>query len=152
MPRTVTKRTTKPAAGAKPTCDLCCDILEKEQDVLKCGGECGCTVHRYCAGVTKHQYANLKDGNNPFVCQWCSLKTTGAIIHQLQSEVASLQAELAKTKEELTMQRGEQPRSLTYISAVVAGAATNTSNPQSSNPSKRRQPQVPSRRVRSRQA
>jgi hypothetical protein len=142
MPRTVPKRATKLVADAKPTCDLCCDVLEIEKDVLKYEGECGCNVHRYCAGVTKHQYTSFKDGNNPFVCQWCSLKTARAVIHQLQSEVASLQEELAKAKEELAKQRDEQLRPLTYASAVVASATTATSNSNSS----KRQRQGPPRR------
>ena len=118
----------------------------QDQDVLKCEGECGCTVHRYCAGVTKRQYASFNDGlNSPFICQWCSMKTAGATIQQLQSQVASLQAELAKTKEELAKQR-EQPRPSTYASAVVS---TNmTANHPSNSARRRRQPQGQQRRSR----
>ena len=105
----MTKRGPKSGPGAKPTCDLCCDALKSDHEVVKCDGECGCTVHRYCAGVMKQQYASFKDGNNPFICQWCLMRATGAIIHQLESEVASLQAELVKTKEELASLR-KQPR------------------------------------------
>ena len=142
MPRTGPRKTSsKPGA----MCDLCCDALEKDQDVLKCEGECGCTVHRYCAGVTKRQYASFNDGNSPFVCQWCSMKTAGVIIQQLQSQVASLQAELAKTKEELAKQR-EQPQPSTYASAVVS---TNmTANHPSNSARRRRQPQGQQRRSR----
>lgn len=59
MPRTQ-QLTTTPAAGAKHTCDLCRDFLEKEQDVLKCDGECGCTVYQYCAGITKHPTTRME--------------------------------------------------------------------------------------------
>ena len=69
----------------KLACDLCCDSFEKGHEILKCEGDCGCTVHRYCAGVTKKHYEELAKGNSPYVCEWCTLKTTHAVIQQLQS-------------------------------------------------------------------
>ena len=59
--------------GTDLVCDLCCDILEKGQDILKCGGSCGCNVHRYCAGLTKPYFEELVKGSTPFVCQYCAL-------------------------------------------------------------------------------
>ena len=94
----------------KASCDLCCDALEKGQDVLKCEGECGCIVHRYCAGVTKRHFDSLGKGHLPFICQWCSLKTFKTVFEQLQSEIASLQSELAATKEALTEQSKQAAR------------------------------------------
>ena len=88
----------------KPTCDLCCDSLEKQHEILTCEGDCGCIVHRYCAGVTKRHYEDLTKGSSPFVCQWCSLKTSHAIIQQLQSEVAALKLELVEAKASITKQ------------------------------------------------
>ena len=102
----------------KNTCELCCDTLEKGQDILKCDGECGCVVHRYCAGVTKRHYESLGKGHKPFVCQWCSMMTSKAVIEQLQSEVALLQSELVATKAELAKQ-SEQ--------AALASASSPTS-------------------------
>ena len=87
--------------GKKPTCDLCCDTLDKGQDIPKCEGDCGCTVHSYCAGVTKRRYEELMKstgGTGPYICEWCSLKTTHTIIQQIQCEVASLKQELAEAK------------------------------------------------------
>ena len=82
----------------KPTCDLCCVSLDKGQEILKCEGDCGCNVHRYCAGVTKRHFDELLKSSTPYVCEWCTSKTTNAIIQQLQSEVASLKRELAEAK------------------------------------------------------
>jgi hypothetical protein len=108
----------------KATCDLCCDSLEKDQDTLQCEGSCGCTVHRYCAGVTKRQFEELNKGSKPFVCQWCSLSTTNSIIQQLQAEITALKQELGETKSLLATKMLEPaaptsapPRS--YASAVA---------------------------------
>ena len=115
--------------GKKPTCDLCCDTLDKGQDILKCEGDCGCTVHRYCAGVTKRRYEELMKstgGTDHYVCEWCSLKTTRAIIQQLQCEVANLKQELAEAKA-LAAQQATSPeletapstRNITYAAAAA---------------------------------
>ena len=115
-----------PRKSAKPACELCCDTLEKGQDILKCEGECGCVVHRYCAGVTKRHFESLDKGQNPFVCQWCSMKMSRTIIEQLQSEVASLQSELATAKEALAKQDEQMARASPPISyALVASQPPN---------------------------
>ena len=71
-------------------------------------------VHRYCTGVACHHYSELTIGTNPFVCQFCALKTYGALIKQLQSEVRRLKFELASTKATLSehtqIQRDAQTR------------------------------------------
>ena len=54
----------------KPACELCCDAIEKDHDTLQCKGECGSTVHRYCAGVTKRHFEELSKGSLTFACQW----------------------------------------------------------------------------------
>ena len=82
----------------KETCDLCCDPIQKEQDSLKCEGDCGCIVHRYCAGVTRTYYDALRKSSSPFVCQFCSLKANNAVIQQLQMTIESLKTELAAVK------------------------------------------------------
>ena len=82
----------------KATCDLCCNSLEKSQDVLQCEGECSCTVHRYCVGVTKRQFEELRKGSKPFICQWCSLTTVNFVIQQLQANNVALKLELCEVK------------------------------------------------------
>ena len=86
----------------KSVCDLCTDTLEKGQDILNCEGDCNCTVHRYCAGVTAGHFLALAKSSSPFICQWCMLKTTNAVIKQLQSDVASLKNDLASVRAELS--------------------------------------------------
>ena len=51
----------------KPSYELCYDAIEKDQDMLQCKEECGSTVYRYCAGVTKRQLEELSKGSLPFV-------------------------------------------------------------------------------------
>ena len=115
-----------PRKSEKPPCELCCGAFEKGQDVLKCEGECGCVVHRYCAGVTKRHFESLSKGSIPFVCQWCSLRTSKAVIEQLQSMISSLQSELAATKEalakqnELTTHTPSPSPDQSYAAAVVS--------------------------------
>ena len=106
----------------KVSCDLCCDTIERGQDVLKCEGDCGCTVHRYCAGVTKGHFERLNKGPSPFVCQWCSLKTTNAVIHQLQAELAATKLELTNTKSLLEQHQRESVSSAASYAAAAAQA------------------------------
>ena len=120
----------------KSTCELCYDTLEKGQDILKCNGECGCVVHRYCAGVTKRHYESLGKGHKPFVCQWCSMLTSKAVIEQLQSEVAVLQTELAAAKVALAKQNEQAALASASSPASYAAAAASQVSDQG-----RRQPQ-----------
>ena len=120
----------------KPTCDLCCDSLEKQHEihVLTCEGDCGCTVHRYCTGVTKRHYEDLTKDSSPFVCQWCSLKLSHAIIQQLQSKVASLKLELVEAKASITKQSQalylvSQAEKNTYASAATQQPSQSSQSP-----------------------
>ena len=96
----------------KGTCEFCYDTFEKgPADILKCNGECGCVVHRYCAGVTKRHYESLGKGHKPFVCQWCSMMTSKAVVEQLL--VASPPASYAAVRAASQVpsnQRRQQPR------------------------------------------
>lgn len=85
----------------KTVCDLCSDSLSKGHEVLNCEGDCNCTVHRYCAGVTSSHFQALGTSSTPFVCQWCMLKTANAVIQQLQADVASLKSDLVSVRAEI---------------------------------------------------
>ena len=111
----------------KETCDLCCDPIQKEQDSLKCEGDCGCIVHRYCAGVTRTYYDALRKSSSPFVCQFCSLKANNAVIQQLQMTIESLKTELAAVKN-LSMSRAAEPAPPLPSSSYAAAAATATNS------------------------
>jgi hypothetical protein len=50
---------------------------------------------RWC---DKGHFEKLSKSSTPYVCEWCSLKTTQSIIQQLQSEIVSLKLELAEAK------------------------------------------------------
>ena len=86
--------------------------------------ETGCVVHRYCAGVTKTHYDALVKNSTPFVCQFCSLKTTNAVIRQLQTEIESLKTEVAALKE-LSMSRTDAPSATSTSYAAVTATAAN---------------------------
>ena len=107
----------KKGGGTDLVCDLCCDTLEKGQDILKCEGSCGCNVHRYCAGVTKSYFEELVKGSTPFVCQYCALNVYKNIVQQLQDEVASLKSELAETKG-LCERLNQSPPTANYASVA----------------------------------
>ena len=113
----------------KSSCELCCDAIEKDHDILQCKGECGSTVHRYCAGVTKRQFEELSKGDPPFVCQWCSLKSASATIQQLLSVVEVLRTELATTKTTLANLQNERlqnpSRAQSYASVATRAATRN---------------------------
>ena len=110
--------------GKRETCDLCCNSIQKDQDSLKCEGDCGCIVHRYCAGVTKTHYDALVKNSTPSVCQFCSLKTTNAVIRQLQTEIESLKTEVAALKE-LSMSSTDAPSATSTSYAAVTATAAN---------------------------
>ena len=121
-----------PGRGTKKSsCDLCCDSFEKGHEILKCEGECGCTVHRYCAGVTKKYYEELTKGSSPYVCEWCTLKTSQTVIQQLQSEVASLKLEFEKAKKALATRANvcQPPLTNTYASAAAHPPLQASSHP-----------------------
>lgn len=119
-------------------CELCCDAIEKDHDTLQCKGECGCTVHRYCAGVTKRHFEELnKPGSLPFVCQWCSLKSASITIKQLQSEVEALKTELATTKTTLSNlqnDRLQNPAPVQSYASVAARTAPRSKKQQQRRP------------------
>ena len=133
----------KTGKGKKISCDLCCDTIEKDHESLKCDGECGSHVHRYCAGVTKRHFTELNKGSSTFMCQYCNLKALSGIIErqqseiailkselrneviqQQQSEIAALKAELLEVKALLTAKQSTPapPTTATSYAAMVAGA------------------------------
>jgi hypothetical protein len=114
------------------TCDLCCEPIDKDQEMLKCEGDCQSSVHRYCAGVSKRQYDELTKGSTPYVCQWCSSRTTQAVIQQLQSEVAALKSELTEVKARL--ERSENAAESLRVRKSYASAVTQQSNRSSRRP------------------
>ena len=107
----------KKGGGTDLVCDLCCDTLEKGQDILKCEGSCGCNVHRYGTGVTKPYFEELVKGSTPFVCQYYALNVYKNIVQQLQDEVASLKSELAETKG-LCERLNQSPPTASYSSVA----------------------------------
>ena len=110
----------KSKKSEKSTCDLCSDSLTKGQDILNCEGDCNCTVHRYCAGVTSSQFQTLSTSSTPFVCQWCMLKTTNAVIKQLQSEVASLKCDLVSVRAEVSKKDEENAALVSSLKSELA--------------------------------
>ena len=116
---------TKMPRGKRETCDLCCDSIQRDKDSLKCEGDCGCVVHRYCADVTKTYYEALPKSSTPFLCQYCSLKTTIAVTWQLQTEIESLKTELAAAKDRSTKQNALMPSAPSWSYAVVIATAAN---------------------------
>ena len=55
-------------------------------------------------GVTKRHFESLSKDSTSFVCQWCSLSTSKAVVAQVQSMTTSSLSELAATKEALAKQ------------------------------------------------
>ena len=119
-------------AGSKAqwkVCDLCCDQLGEQHEVLVCEGGCNSTVHRYCAGVTREHYAKLTTDTEPFTCQYCTLRTYRAMVVQLQSDVENLKSELASMKAALQARTPErrteniptEGASLSYAEATSGG-------------------------------
>ena len=54
-------------------CDLCHDPLKATEETLHCEGSCGKHLHRYCAGVSKYHYLELKNSSSPFVSRICKI-------------------------------------------------------------------------------
>ena len=122
----------KSKAGSKvqqKVCDLCCDQLEEQHEVLVCEGGCNSTVHRYCAGVTREHYAKLTTDPEPFTCQYCTLRTYRAMVVQLQSDVENLKSELASVRAVLQARTPEgrtetiptEGASISYAEATSGG-------------------------------
>ena len=67
-----------------PACDLCCNSLDKDQEVPKREGDCKCTVHHYSTGAKNGNSKSLR-AICPLIYQWCSLLTTYACCHPATS-------------------------------------------------------------------
>ena len=78
----------------KETCDLCAGPFKASEEVLQCEGSCRLYMHRYCAGLARRHYMELKSSSKPFVCLVCTQQLHKAEVMALQAEVASLKNEL----------------------------------------------------------
>ena len=76
--------------------------------------------YEYCAGVTKGHFEKLSKSSTPYLCEWCSLKTTQSIIRQLQSEIANLKLELSKAKAALGVRPSTTPQATSSTYAATA--------------------------------
>ena len=121
----------KSKAGSKTqwkVCDLCCNQLEEQHEVLVCKGGCNSTVHRYCAGVTCEHYAKLIADTEPFACQYCMLRAYKALYSYSRtskiskSELASMKAALqARTPEGRAEDKPTEGVPLSYAKATSGG-------------------------------
>ena len=82
----------------KETCDLCAGPFKASEEVLQCVGSCYLYMHRYCAGLARRHYMELKSASKPFVCFVCTQQLHKAEVMTLQTEVASLKNELRELR------------------------------------------------------
>ena len=82
--------------------DLCAGPFKEGEDTLDCEGDCRKHMHRYCAGLTRSHYQQLTTDSAPFVCLVCTQRLHKATVHNLQSEVVGLKAEIVELKALLT--------------------------------------------------
>jgi len=109
------------------------------QDALFCEGECQCWHHRWCAGVTKHRYAELADSPDPFLCPSCMTANQKATINSLRDclnaltdEVRAMKANIAalqSQKEKETVEGSITGTSSTLRGNAMQDASTETRQP-----------------------
>ena len=71
-------------------CDLCDSLFKATEVVLHCEGSCCKHIHRYCAGVSKYHYLEMKNSSMSFVCFICTQRLHKAEVQGVQNIIASL--------------------------------------------------------------
>lgn len=87
-------RTTRSKKKDQPFCDLCTNQIDSSEDLVKCEGSCQQPMHRYCAGVTKAQYAELSTSSTPFKCWLCSHKAQEAAVSYMRDSIEEVKLKL----------------------------------------------------------
>ena len=64
------------------------------KEALHCEGSCGQHLHRYCTGVSKYRYLELKNNSSLFMCLICTQQLHKAGVQGLQNVIAVLKDEL----------------------------------------------------------
>ena len=73
----------------------CVTALSKTmEEALHCEGSCGQHLHRYCTGVSKYRYLELKNNSSLFMCLICTQQLHKAGVQGLQNVIAVLKDEL----------------------------------------------------------
>ena len=62
------KKDGEKAKEADLACDLCDGLFKGTEEVLYCEGSCRKHMHRYCAGVSKYHYLEMKNSSIRRLC------------------------------------------------------------------------------------
>lgn len=81
-------------------CPVCEEVIEDQsetkegQDSIECDGQCASWLHRRCAGLSKHRFAEISSVKAPFLCPPCRLATQECEIVQLKSALSAIEKKL----------------------------------------------------------
>lgn len=84
-------------------CDLCAGAIKHTEDLVKCQGPCEQYMHRYCAGVTRHNYQQLKTSSTPFKCLVCSVEDHKQTLASLITAAEGITKELSLLKSQIDL-------------------------------------------------
>ena len=88
------KKDGEKAKEADLACDLCDGLFKGTEEVLYCEGSCRKHMHRYCAGVSKYHYLEMKNSSTLF----CTQRLHKAEVQGLQSVIAALKDKLSQLR------------------------------------------------------
>ena len=87
----------------KESCCICCQpVTPGKDEALFCVGKCQQWLHRYCASVTIHQYKEINDNSEEFLCPTCCRERYREQISELTNSVSELKQEIVQLKESIS--------------------------------------------------
>ena len=110
----------------KESCCICCQpVTPGKDEALFCVGKCQQWLHRYCASVTIHQYKEINDNSEEFLCPTCCRERYREQISELTNSVSELKQEIVQLKESISnlssssqAESAAQSKQRSYKSAV----------------------------------
>ena len=94
------------STGRKPT-----------ENAVECAGRCAAKLHRRCAGLTRSAFIKVCESEEPYCCPHCRLEQQSLELSSLHELVATLSADLAAVKSQLTIS-SPSPLTCSYAAAT----------------------------------
>ena len=93
----MSRRSRKTDTATPKPCTICYKaIAEGEEEAFLCEGDCQKWLHCSCAGLSAGHFTHLSNTSNSFLCINCAHKAQKTSVSLLQTEVATLKAEIVE--------------------------------------------------------
>ena len=93
----MSRRSRKTDTATPKPCTICYKaIVDGEEEAFLCEGGCQKLLHCSCAGLSAGHFTHLSNTSNSFLCINCAHKAQKTSVSLLQTEVATLKAEIVE--------------------------------------------------------